>query len=176
MKRFFVIAAFGLALPAAAQDFGPPPMQDAGAVHACIADQVAEGHDALVSRAARDCIGRTLEECTRAALDCAEAEQRYWGWRIARTYAGLQAWVADSDTVADAVAQSVANPAAATVNVPLECQLRVTAGQGGDADPFDMANCMMRETALIALELEFSVRQACDTAREGAFAVYCGRE
>ena len=48
--------------------------------------------------------------------------------------------------------------------------------QGGEADPTALATCMMRETALIALELEFSVRQACENAEGGAFAAYCGRD
>jgi hypothetical protein len=109
-------------------------------------------------------------------VTCTATEQTYWEWRIARTYDGLQAWVADSADVATSVQQSVANPRTATANVPLECQLRVAGGQGGEADPAAMATCMLRETALIALELEFSVRQACTTATGGAFAAYCERE
>jgi hypothetical protein len=159
-----------------AQDFGLPPMSDTGEVHACISEQVALGPNALVSRAARDCIGRSVQFCEGDVVACTGTEQAYWEWRIARTYDGLQAWVADSDDVALSVQQSVANPRTATANVPLECQLRVAGGQGAESDAAAMAICMMRETALIALELEFSVRQACTTATGGAFAAYCGRE
>ena len=168
---------------AIAQDFGHPPLFSANGIsgntfgaHFCMQEIVASGPDALVSRAARDCIGTEVTTCGSFPDTCAGLEQAYWDWRIARTYEGLQAWVADSDDVDPAVVQSVSNPTAATANVPLECQLRVTGGQGGEADPEALAICMMRETALIALELEFAVRQACETATGGTFAAYCGRE
>lgn len=173
--RWMILATL-LPVGAWAQDFGAPPFADIEEVHACISDQVALGPNALVSRAARDCIGRSVQLCEGDVVACTATEQAYWGWRIARTYDGLQAWVADSDDVAASVQQSVANPRSATANVPLECQLRVAGGQSGEADPVAMATCMLRETALIALELEFSVRQACETATGGAFAAYCGRE
>lgn len=177
------VLALVLPVAAFAQDFGPVPTFTANGitsnaieVHACVEEQLALGSVALVSRAARDCIGREAQFCKAEDVTCAGIEQAYWEWRIARTYDGLQAWVADSDEVDPAVAQSVANPVTATANVPLECQLRVAGGQGTEADPLALATCMMRETALIALELEFSVRQACDTASGGAFAAYCERE
>ncbi|WP_333714130.1 hypothetical protein [Yoonia sp.] len=173
--RWFILACLWPAA-AFAQDFGAPPMPGTDEVHACILEQVALGPNALVSRAARDCIGRSVAFCEGDTVVCAAAEQAYWEWRIARTYYGLQAWVADSDDVAASVQQSVANPRTATANVPLECQLRAAGGQGGEAAPDTMATCMMRETALIALELEFSVRQACLSASGGDFAAYCGRE
>lgn len=175
---------FAMLLPVAAfaQDFGTPPAFEVGGVtsntfevDACINEQIAKGPNGLVSRAARDCIGREAQFCIAEPATCAVIERAYWEWRIERTYEGLQAWVADSETVDPTVAQSVTNPKTATANVPLECQLRVTGGQGGEADATALATCMMRETALIALELEFSVRQACETAEGGAFAAYCGR-
>ncbi len=175
---------FAIILPASAyaQDFGHPPLFSANGIsgntfgaHFCMEEVVARGPDALVSPAVQECIGTEVTSCGSFPDTCAGLEQAFWEWRIARTYDGLQAWVADSEDVAPAVLQSVANPATATANVPLECQLRVTGGQGGEADPEALAICMMRETALIALELEFSVRQACETAEGGAFAAYCGR-
>ncbi len=162
-----------LATPMAAQDFGAPPMSGVGEVHACLAAQVAEGANALVSRDARDCIGREVQLCDGLATTCTETEQSYWDWRIAQTYRGLAAWVADSADVDPAVTQSVQNPATATANVALECQLRLSGGEASDVDPAGLAACKLRETALIALELEFTVRQACETARDGAFAAYC---
>jgi hypothetical protein len=173
--RWIVLAMF-LPVTALAQDFGTPPLADIDEVHACITEQVALGPNALVSRAARGCIGRSVQFCQGGVVACSGTEQAYWEWRIARTYDGLQAWVADSDDLAASVQQSVANPRTATANVPLECQLRVAGGQSGEADPAAMATCMLRETALIALELEFSVRQACETATGGTFAAFCGRE
>ncbi|SFS06522.1 hypothetical protein [Yoonia litorea] len=175
---------FAVVLPVAvqAQDFGPLPtftldgvVASADEVHACIEEQAALGANALVGRNARDCIGREVDLCTAAREACAALEQSYWEWRIARTYDGLQAWVDDRPDVAASVQTAVANPAAATANVPLECQLRIAEGQGDEAAPSAMATCMMRETALIAVELEFSVREACETAETGAFAAYCGR-
>lgn len=177
-----VFLAMILPIAAYAQDFGPLPTftvdgvsSNTFEVDACLTEQIAKGPNGLVSRAARDCIGREAQFCVAEPATCAGIERAYWEWRIARTYEGLQAWVADRETVDPTVAQSVTNPSTATANVPLECQLRVTGGQGTEADPAALAICMMRETALIALELEFSVRQACETAEGGAFAAYCGR-
>ena len=181
MMRGTIFAAF-LPVASFAQDFGPLPMFTVNdirastfAAHGCVERQLERGPAALVSPEARDCIGIEVMSCGAYPETCAGLEQAFWEWRIARTYEGLQAWVADSGNVDPAVARSVADPATATANVPLECQMRITGTQGGQADPLALAICMMRETALIALELEFSVRQACETATGGTFAAYCGR-
>lgn len=176
-----------LMLPGAgfAQSFGEPPAVEVAGLtaqaietDACINDQVTKGPGGLVTRAARSCIGRSARLCAAEPAVCSGFEQAYWDWRIARTYAGLQAWVADlpEDIAGDDLRASVANPATATANVTLECALRVGQNSGADAPEQDIATCEMRETALIALELEFTVRQACDGAVRGAFAAFCERE
>ncbi|MFA8443823.1 hypothetical protein [Yoonia sp.] len=178
--------ALFLMLPCAtfAQTFGAPPVVEAAGVtaqatetDACINDQVTKGPGGLVTRAARSCIGRSARGCAAAPAVCYALEQSYWDWRIAQNYAGLQAWVADrpDGESSDTLRASVANPAAATANVALECALRI--GQSGDSETAeqDTARCEMRETALIALELEFTVRQACEGDIAGAFAAFCGK-
>ena len=178
---------FSLMLPGAAfaQSFGAPPMVEIAGVtaqatetDACINDQVTKGPGGLVTRAARSCIGRSARLCDAELTVCFGLEQAYWDWRIARNYEGLQAWVADrpsSESASDLQA-SVANPATATANVALECALRIGQKQASDTNAQDIAQCEMRETALIALELEFTVRQACEGDVTGAFAVFCGKD
>ena len=177
---------FSLMLPGAAfaQSFGPPPTIEANGIaaqaietDACINDQVTKGPGGLVTRAARSCIGRSARFCAADPALCFELEQGYWDWRIARNYEGLQAWVADRpDADNEELRASVSNPATATANVALECALRIGQnGESGTADQ-DVAACEMRETALIALELEFTVRQACAGEADGAFATFCGKD
>ncbi|WP_342071400.1 hypothetical protein [Yoonia algicola] len=165
-----------------AQSFGAPPEVEIGGAtfaatdtDACINDQVSKGPGGLVTRASRGCIGYSARACTADPVACFGFEQAYWDWRIANNYKGLQAWVADLDEGENNdLRASVANPAAATANVALECALRI--GQTGSATAeVDKAACEMRETALIALELEFTVRQACEAARGEAFAQFCGK-
>jgi len=168
-----------------AQSFGAPPFVEMDGVtaqavetDACINDQVTKGPGGLVTRAARSCIGRSARFCEADAAVCFGLEQGYWDWRIAQTYTGLQAWVADlpeDESDADLRA-SVANPGAVTANVALECALRVGRDGKSDTPGQDLAACEMRETALIALELEFTVRQVCEEAAPGRFAAYCGRD
>lgn len=176
--------AIFLMLPGAgfAQGFGDPPAVEVAGLtaqaietDACINDQVTKGPGGLVTRAARSCIGRSARLCAAEPAVCSGLEQAYWDWRIARTYMGLQAWVADLpvDVAGDDLRASVANPATATANVALECALRVGQNGGTGSPDQDIATCEMRETALIALELEFTVRQACDGAVRGAFAAFC---
>lgn len=174
-------AIFAVMMPLAAfaQDFGAVPelvedgvTADADQMHTCVQTQVALGPQALVSLAARECIGRVAQPCEATRETCAALERSYWEWRIAQTYLGLQAWVADASGADDALRRSVENPASATVNVPLECQLRL--GQGGaSVSAASLADCKLRETALIALELEYTVREACEDAQGSAFAAYC---
>ncbi len=173
-----------LLMPAAgfAQSFGAPPAVEIDGVtfaatdtDACINDQVTKGPGGLVTRAARGCIGYSARACTADPVACFGFERAYWDWRIAKNYEGLQAWVADRPAGDnDDLRASVANPGAATANVPLECALRIGQTETATAD-VDKAACEMRETALIALELEFTVRQACEDATAGAFAQFCGK-
>lgn len=173
-----------LVMPVAgfAQSFGAPPVVETGGMtfaatetDACINDQVTKGPGGLVTRAARACIGYSARACTADPAACLAGEKAYWDWRIAMNYAGLQAWVADLEGGENNdLRASVANPAAATANVMLECALRVGQSETPTSDA-DKATCEMRETALIALELEFTVRQACAAARDGAFAQFCGK-
>ncbi|PXW67711.1 hypothetical protein C7964_10560 [Loktanella sp. PT4BL] len=176
--------ALFLLMPVAgfAQTFGAPPVVEldgmtfaATETDACINDQVTKGPGGLVTRAARACIGYSARACTADPVACAAGEKAYWDWRIAMNYGGLQAWVADrAEGDNDDLRASVANPGAATANVVLECALRVGQTETTTAEA-DKAACEMRETALIALELEFTVRQACAAARDGAFAQFCGK-
>lgn len=178
---------FTLLLPgvAFAQSFGAPPVIERDGVtrqaietDACINDQVTKGAGGLVTRAARNCIGLSARVCDVDRATCFGLEQAYWDWRITQNYQGLQAWVADLPEAenSDTLRASVANPAAATANVALECALRI--GQNGQSDTADqdILECAMRETALIALELEFTVRQACAGPVTGAFAAFCGKD
>ncbi|HEV8034197.1 hypothetical protein [Yoonia sp.] len=179
MKWLALILVFPVA--GFAQSFGAPPVVEMGDVtfaatetDACINDQASKGPGGLVTRAARACIGYSARACTAAPAACLAGEKAYWNWRIAMNYAGLQAWVADlKEADNDDLRASVANPAAATANVVLECALRVGQIATPTADA-DKAACEMRETALIALELEFTVRQACAGAKDGEFARFCG--
>ena len=145
---------------------------------ACINDQVTKGPGGLVTRAAYSCIGRSARLCTADPTICFALEQGYWDWRIAQNYAGLQAWVADRPEAenSDDLRASVANPAAATANVALECTLRIGQNGARETAEQDIASCEMRETALIALELEFTVRQACAAEVDGTFAAFCGKD
>ncbi|KQI72813.1 hypothetical protein AN191_07375 [Loktanella sp. 5RATIMAR09] len=176
--------ALVLVMPVAgfAQTFGAPPVVEmdgmtfaATETDSCINDQVTKGPGGLVTRAARACIGYSARVCTAGPVACAAGEKAYWDWRIAKNYTGLQAWVADrAEDDTDDLRASVSNPAAATANVVLECALRVGQTETTTADA-DKATCEMRETALIALELEFTVREACAGAEGGAFAQFCGK-
>lgn len=168
-----------------AQSFGTPPVVERDGVtaqpietDACINDQVTKGPGGLVTRAARSCIGLSARLCDAERARCFGLEQAYWDWRIAQNYQGLQAWVADLPEAenSDTLRTSVTNPAAATANVALECALRI--GQNGQSETADqdISECTMRETALIALELEFTVRQACAGPVTGAFAAFCGKD
>lgn len=168
-----------------AQSFGAPPVAEIDGVplqaqetDACINDQVTKGPGGLVTRAARSCIGRSARLCQADPAVCFGLEQAYWDWRIVQNYAGLQAWVADRPEVenGDDLQASVANPSAATANVALECSLRIGQNETSDTINQDIADCQMRETALIALELEFTVRQACGQVVQGRFAAFCGKE
>lgn len=179
-----MIAALILPVAAFAQDFGPVPLftkdgSSTGAVelHACIADQAALGPDAIVSPSARDCIGLMAASCTADAVTCAALEQLYWEWRIGQNALGLVAWVSDQPDLAalDDLRAMVANPAMLTANVPLECDLRIRLKDQAATAAEDKAQCIMREVGLIALELEFTVRQACDDPGTGAFATFCGK-
>ncbi|EBA10642.1 hypothetical protein [Roseobacter sp. CCS2] len=175
--------AICLMLPGAAlaQSFGAPPVTEvegtslqAMETHTCVNDQATKGPGGLVTRAARSCIGRSARLCEGAPTACLQLEQSYWDWRIAQNYMGLQAWVADRPAAENGDLQaSVENPAAATANVTLECTLRIGQNAPSDTADQDIAACEMRETALIALELEFTVRQACDSAADGGFAAFC---
>ena len=178
-------AALFLLVPgtAIAQDFGTPPVLDvdglalrATLTDACVNAQAARGPAALVSSAARACIGLSADDADGPAVSRADRETAYWEWRIAQNYLGLQAWVADKPQTAEFenLRASVANPAAATANVAPECEVRVGLKDAPDTAALDIARCEMRETALIALELEFTVRQACQSVQTGAFAVFCG--
>ena len=166
-----------------AQSFGAPPAAEINDVSlqavetdACINEQVSKGPGGIVTRAARSCIGRSADLCNADPMTCSKLEQSYWDWRIAQNYAGLQAWIADRPEAGnDDLRASVANPAAATANVALECALRIEQNGPVDTADQDIAACEMRETALIALELEFTVRQACASASSGSFAVFCGK-
>lgn len=169
---------------AVAQSFGAPPVLEVAGVaaqatetDACINDQVSKGPGGLVTRAARSCIGRSARACDAAPAVCYGLERAYWDWRIGQNYTGLQAWVADrpDNETSDNLRASVANPAAATANVTLECNLRIGQRAPSDTITADISECEMRETALIALELEFTVRQACESAVMGSFAAFCGR-
>lgn len=167
-----------------AQDFGSPPVLqvDGLALRAtmtddCVNAQIALGPAALVSSAANACIGLSADDADGPAVSRADRETAYWEWRIAQNYLGLAAWVADrpdTDETYD-LRMSVANPAAATAHVPLECELRVGLKDVPDTADVETAQCKMRETALIALELEFTVRQACQGDVSGIFASFCGK-
>jgi hypothetical protein len=168
---------------AVAQDFGTPPVLDVDGLElratltdACVNAQAARGPAALVSAAAGACIGLSADDADGPAVSRADRETAYWEWRIAQNYRGLQAWLSDKPESAELenLRASVANPAAATANVALECELRVGLQDTPDTAALDIARCEMRETALIALELEFTVRQACQDATSGAFAAFCG--
>lgn len=167
-----------------AQDFGPPPVLEidglalrATVTDDCVNAQAARGPEALVSAAAGACIGLSADDADGPAVSRADRETAYWEWRIAQNYLGLQAWIADKPDSAEFenLRASVANPAAATANVALECELRVGLQDTPDTAALNIARCELRETALIALELEFTVRQACQDATLGAFAVFCGK-
>lgn len=172
-----------LPAPVFAQSFDAPPVIEIAGVSlqaletdACINDQVTKGPGGLVTRAARSCIGRSARACEADAVACFGLERAYWDWRIAQNYEGLRAWVTDRpEAENENLRASVANPATATANVVLECALRVGQTNQTATAAQDQAACEMRETALIALELEFTVRQACEDADGGAFAAFCGK-
>ena len=167
---------------AIAQTFDTPPAftvdgvtVDALSTNTCLSARIAEGPAALVTQEARDCIGTTANACEADPVICAGIEQSYWDWRIAQNYAGLQAWASAKRDIPqyDSLRASTENPAGATANVALECALRINLQDQPETAPLDLARCQMRETALIALELEFTVRQACAGKQEGAFADFC---
>lgn len=171
----------GLAL---AQSFdAPPPFETDGAAMSatltddCVNLQAALGPTALVSPAARDCIGLSAKSGTDDPATGAKLEEAYWQWRIAQIYLGLAAWVADKPQSAqlDSLRESVANPAAATAHIPLECALRAGQTDVPATADADLSHCQMRETALFALELEYTVRQACLEPGTGEFADFCGK-
>lgn len=168
-----------------AQSFDAAPLlqADGAALTATLTDEcvnalVDRDPTALVTAAARDCIGLSADSAAADPVTGARLEERYWQWRIAQNYQGLAAWVADKPQTEqiDSLRASVANPAAATANVPLECALRVGQQNMPRTAAKDTARCEMRETALIALELEFTVRQACQDPGTGAFAAFCGQD
>lgn len=179
-----IAAVFLLPCVAMAQSFDAPPVFSVDGVEisatltdACVNAQVALGATALVTAGARDCIGLSADSATADAVSGAKAEEAYWKWRIAQNYLGLAAWVADKpqSEQLDDLRASVANPAAATANVALECALRVGQQNMPKTATEETARCQMRETALIALELEFTVRQACENPGTGAFAAFCAK-
>jgi hypothetical protein len=168
-----------------AQSFEAPPAfnidgttGDIARVHACVTELETQPPNAFVSFSARDCMGLMFEDCTADQVICAGLERAYWDWRIAQNYVGLQAWVSakPAEPAFDGLRASVANPAVATGNVPLECAMRIKLKNQPSTAASDVAKCEMRETALIALELEFTVRQACVGAAEEAFVAFCAKD
>ena len=183
MKRQ-IAALCMIPVAALAQRFADPPVfsadgitLEATAVNDCVEAKAAIGAESLVSAQARDCIGLSADSVDGPIVTAHNLEQAYWEWRISQNYAGLQAWVADKPQTDDFanLRASVATPEAATAHVPLECALRVELKDMPDTAQDDLALCTMRETALVALELEFTVRQACAGDVQGAFALFCGK-
>lgn len=181
----WLVAAILLPAGAFAQDFGAPPVLEVDGLELratltddCVNAQAEQGPAALVSDAARACIGLSAEDADGPAAARLDREKAYWEWRIAQNYLGLQAWIAEKPETEEFenLRASVTNPATATANVSLECELRVGLKNAPETASLDIARCEMRETALIALELEFTVRQACQGEVSGAFAVFCGRD
>jgi hypothetical protein len=170
---------------AMAQSFDAPPVftvdgttAEPAAIHSCVSELAAGAPNALVSFSASDCIGLMAEDCAADPVTCAGLEQSYWDWRITQNYVGLQAWVSAKPEGArfDGLRASVADPAGATAIVPLECAMRINMKDQPGTAALDIAKCEMRETALIALELEFTVRQACVGATEEAFVAFCAKD
>ncbi len=184
---------FLLPCAAFAEAFAPLPefaqdgtTLDVVSVEQCIDDLLNTGPAGLVSDAAQACIGAAAAEC-RSALHndgattddrfvaCADLERSYWEWRIDQSFIGLAAWTKAHKTPGtwDMFLPLYENPTMATAHLTLECDVRVNRIGQSERPVLDEAMCRMKETALISMEAEFALRDACARDAIGDFAVYC---